>query len=153
MFQWNRTETKRMFFFCIDRISNWELKRPTKGLQNMLHTYIDMQNYILADIYADIFPTVFLHIFLPFPCLIRATFLPPKLSVGFELRSLVTTWLGLSMVMVGVTAVPGLLQILCIESATWRERREQILMTFFGWEKYFWRWMGWVGLCFLFCFL
>jgi len=35
---------------------------------------------------------------------------------SFELRSLVTTWLGLSMVMVGVTAVPGLLQILCIES-------------------------------------
>ena len=51
------------FFFCIDRISNWELKRPTKGLQNMLQTYIDMQNYILADIYMQIYFQQFFSIY------------------------------------------------------------------------------------------
>lgn len=35
---------------------------------------------------------------------------------SLEQRSLLTTWLGLSLVLVGVTAVPGMLQILCIES-------------------------------------
>eukprot|EP00913_Durusdinium_trenchii_P018943 g17801.t1 len=42
---------------------------------------------------------------------------------SLELRSLITTWLGLAMVMVGVTAVPGLLQILCIESVEDAELR------------------------------
>jgi len=35
---------------------------------------------------------------------------------SFEIKSIVVCWLGCAMVLVGVTAVPGLLQIVCIQS-------------------------------------
>ena len=150
VFQWNRTETKRMFFFVLKgfQIGNWNIQ-PKDSKTCCKYRYAKLNN---ADIY--IFPTVFPHIFLPFPCLIsRHLSPPPETSRGFELRSLVTTWLGLSMVMVGVTAVPGLLQILCIESATWRKRRQEIrwrLSLFLGGEQFLDGWMGWLFYMFFF---
>lgn len=107
-----------------------------------------MQIYIYIS---NSFPPYISSISMPFSA---ATFPPPpETSRGFELRSLVTTWLGLSMVMVGVTAVPGLLQILCIESATWRKRRQEIrwrLSFFLGGEQFLDGWMGWLFYMFFF---
>lgn len=39
-----------------------------------------------------------------------------KQPPSFELKSIIVCWLGCAMVLVGVTAVPGLLQIVCIQS-------------------------------------
>jgi len=49
--------------------------------------------------------------------------LHPAPRPDLQLKSLLLTWLGLGMVFVGVTAVPGLLQIMCIESVEEPELR------------------------------